>query len=184
MNNFDKKDFIAYEYLSLNVKSNLEPLYIDCYENFGWILVHNAGLVDKDDYYLNHYNINNETVNIKFKRDRKIKNKLKLVPLQKQLEISLKKLEKLEKEPTSHGVSLSITVGIIGIIFIILSIITFSKLKILGILCAVISTIGLILPYFIYKDIKAKYEQKNIPLIESEYDKIYESCKTAKKLLN
>lgn len=47
MTNSETKDFVAYEYLSLNVKSEREPLYIDCYENFGWILINNAAPLHK-----------------------------------------------------------------------------------------------------------------------------------------
>ena len=35
MKNKEVKDFVAYEYISVNVNSLKEPLYIDCYENFG-----------------------------------------------------------------------------------------------------------------------------------------------------
>ena len=46
MKNSETKDFVAYEYLSLDVDSDKEPLYIDCYENFGWFLTNNSALVD------------------------------------------------------------------------------------------------------------------------------------------
>ena len=42
MKNSETKDFVAYEYLNISVKSDKEPLYTDCYEAFGWILTYNA----------------------------------------------------------------------------------------------------------------------------------------------
>lgn len=49
--NSETKDFIAYEYLSINVRSDKEPLYIDCYENIGWMIINNvSSLVEEGDY--------------------------------------------------------------------------------------------------------------------------------------
>ena len=118
MKNSETKDFIAYEYLSLNVNTEKEPLYIDCYENFGWTLINNTGLVDKEDYYINNYSYNN-TINLKFKRDRKIKNKNQLLYLQRKLESSLKEIDKLEKEPYSKGFTYSMAIGMIVSLIII-----------------------------------------------------------------
>lgn len=42
MENSEVKDFITYEYLSLNVKEDNITMYIDCYENFGWVVVSNG----------------------------------------------------------------------------------------------------------------------------------------------
>ena len=78
----DKKK-IQYEYLSINVKSKLEPMVMDTYENFGWEIITSSALTDKEDYYINNTGTNGEKlVNIKFKRDRKINNKEKLNVLQ------------------------------------------------------------------------------------------------------
>lgn len=112
MKNSETKDFIAYEYLSLNVKSEYEPLYIDCYESFGWLLVNNTALVDKDDYYINNYNINdNKVINIKFKRDRRIKNKVQLLSLQRKLETALNEMAILERQPSTIGLIVALTMG-------------------------------------------------------------------------
>ena len=92
MKNTETKEFIAYEYFSTNVESDKEALYIDCYENFGWTLINNIsnnGLVDNEDYYINNYYIN-KLINLKFKRDRKIPNKAKIIHYQKTCENSLK----------------------------------------------------------------------------------------------
>lgn len=188
MKNIETKDFVAYEYLSINVKSEKEPLYIDCYENFGWVLINNTALIDKDDYYLNNSNINNnKLVNIKFKRDRKIKNKMKVINLQKKLEMALKKVEKLEKEPSSIGFIYAMIIGLIGTIFLALSVFAITAQNpfyILGSLCGIVGIVGWILPYFVYKHVKAKKEQINISLIEEEYNTIYDSCEQAKKLID
>lgn len=188
MKNSETKDFVAYEYLSINVKSDKEPLYIDCYENFGWILINNSALVDNEDYYINNYNISpNKLINLKFKRDRRIKNKVKLLSLQRKLETSLKELEKLEREPMSLGMAWSMVVGVIGTIFMALSvfaIIAPTPLYIPSILLGIVGIVGWILPYFVYLKVKGNKEQDNTALIEEQYNTIYDSCEQARKLID
>ena len=69
----EEKEKIQYEYLSINVKSKIEPMIMDTYETFGWKTITSSALTDKEDYYINNTRTNGEKlVNIKFKRDRKI----------------------------------------------------------------------------------------------------------------
>lgn len=188
MKNSETKDFVAYEYLSINVKSDKEPLYIDCYENFGWMLINNTALVDNEDYYINNINTNgNKLVNIKFKRDRKIKNKAELTSLQRKVETSLKEIERLEIEPSTKGMISAMTIGVIGTIFLAISVFSITAsnpLYILGVICGIPGIIGWILPFFMYKKIKANKAQENITLIDEQYNIIYDACEKAKKLSN
>lgn len=187
----ETKEFIAYEYLSINVISDKEPLYKDCYENFGWKPINNLsnnGLIDKDDYYLNNYNINgNKLVNLKFKRDRKILNKIKIISLQKKCENSLKELDRLEREPIRKGTIYSFTTGIIGTIFLAISVFSITANNPFIILGTITGIIGLILwglAYPIYNNTKQKQETINIPLIEEQYNIIYDACEQARKLID
>lgn len=188
MKNSETKDFIAYEYLSINVKSDKEPLYIDCYENFGWILINNTALVDKEDYYINNSNINNnKLINIKFKRDRRIKNKVKLLSLQRKMEFSLKELEKLERYPSAIGCVYAMIIGVIGTIFLALSVFSITSsnpFNILGIISGIIGLIGWVLPYFIYRRVRGSKEKEVTSSIEEQYNTIYDSCEQAKKLID
>lgn len=188
MKNSETKDFIAYEYLSLNVPSEKEPLYLDCYENFGWMVVNHAGLVEKEDYYLNHPNIGDKRmVNIKMKRDRKIKNKIELISLQRKVESALKEMERLEKEPESKGYISAFSIGMIGTVFMAISVFAITATKpiyILGVLFGIIGILGWILPYFAYKNIKTEKEKENISLIDEQYNTIYDSCEQARKLID
>lgn len=188
MKNTETKDFIAYEYLSLNVKSDKEPLYIDCYENFGWILINNTALVDNEDYYINNVNINgNKLVNIKFKRDRKIKNKVKLISLQRKIEISLKEIDKLEKQPYTKGMCYAMSIGVIGTIFLAISVFSITAINpiyILAIPTGIIGLIGWILPFFIYKKVSSTKEKENTTLIDEQYNIIYDTCEQARILID
>lgn len=37
MNQSEKKDYVGYEYKQVTVRSEQVSLYLDCYENFGWM---------------------------------------------------------------------------------------------------------------------------------------------------
>lgn len=188
MKNNATKDFIAYEYLSLTVDSEKEPLYIDCYENFGWLLINNSALVEKEDYFINNVPSNyHKKINIKFKRDRKIKNKAQLLSLQRKLESSLKEIERLEKEPYSKAFILALTIGIIGTIFLAVSVFSITAATPLYVPCVISGVIGIVLwimPYFIYKNKYRAKEQENISLIDEQYNNIYNICEQAKNLTN
>lgn len=190
MKNVETKDFVAYEYLSINVTSDKEALYMDCYENFGWRLTNsvNNGLADKEDYYINNANLNgNRLVNLKFKRDRKIPNKAKIITLQKKCENALKELNRLEKEPNSKGAIYAVIIATIGTILLAISVflITASNPNfILGMIIGIIGLVGWFLSYPIYSKIKGKQESINTSLIEEQYTIIYDSCEQAQKLLN
>lgn len=188
MKNIETKDFVAYEYLSINVTSEKEALYTDCYENFGWRLTNNSnGLVDKEDYYINNSNVNGKKiVNLKFKRDRKIPNKAKVISLQKKLENGLKELERLESEPTTKGSIYAVIIAVIGTIFLALSVFSITATNpmiIIGIITGIIGLTGWFLSYPVYKKIKTKQENINTPLIEEQYNDIYDSCEQAKKII-
>ena len=190
MKNSETKDFIAYEYLSINVVNEKETLYIDCYENFGWGLTNSStinSLIDKEDYYINNTNINNKLINLKFKRDRKIPNKAKIINLQNKCENGLKELARLEKEPASKGSVYAVVNAIVGTIFLTVSVFAITSSTPLYMLCAITGFIGLInwlVSYPIYKKVKTKQEKINMPLIEEQYNVIYDSCEQAQKLLN
>ena len=157
MQNSETKDFVAYEYLSVNVPSEKEPLYMDCYENFGWIVVNTpvSGLVDKEDYYINNSNVNGQKlVNLKFKRDRKISNKAKIMVLQSKCEKSLKNLTVLENEPHKKGCVYATINAIIGTIFVAISVFAVTAEVPNYVLTVIAGAIGIIiwcLSYVIYK---------------------------------
>lgn len=190
MKNSETKEFVAYEYLNINVKSEKEPLYVDCYEAFGWTVVNNTTTLEEGDYYINNANVNSsKLVNLKLKRDRKIPNKGELQNLQRKLENSLKELEKLEREPETKGIMKALTIGLLGTIFLAISVfaITAKDLSIINyITCAITGIIGLIgwaLGFISYKNTKNKVSEANNILVEETYNTIYDCCEKASKLI-
>ena len=188
MKNSVNRDFIAYDYLSLNVEPELEQFYVDCYQCFGYILTSASTEHINHDYFINDYNLNQtRLVNIKFKRDRKIKNKVELLVLQKEMELSLKKIDRLNKEAELLSTIYSVSIGSLGLLFIIFSILSFNAsnpLYILGALCGIVGALGAISAFFVYNIVKIKTKEKNEILIEEQYAIIYDCCEKANNLIN
>ena len=187
MKNIETKDFVAYEYMSINVKSDKEPLYVDCYENFGWELINNTALVDRDDYFINNSTNFNKLVNLKFKRDRKIKNKLQLMNLQGKMEMALEEINRLEKQPETLGIIWALIIGLIGTIFMAGSVFSVTATRPLYVLCVIFGFFGFIgwgLGYYMYLRVKKDKKSENTGLIEEQYNTLYDCCEQAKKLSN
>ena len=179
-----REDYNIYEYLSKDVKIDLEENYINCYSNFGWIPINNNG---KRDYYLNS-NPNPYFVNITFKRSRRISQKDELQKLQKECENAIKEIDKLEKMPNSIGMVYSLTVGVLASICIAICIYSLffceSIIWPLVIIFGMIGIIGIVLPYFIYKKIKEDKEIENKSKIKKAEEIIFDTCDKARKILS
>lgn len=191
MKNTETKDFVAYEYLTIQVPNEKEALYIDCYENFGWQLTKSTsynGLIDREDYYINHSNVEvNRKIQLKFKRDRKIPNKAKVVSLQKRCENGLKELSRLEKEPAHKASIYAVIIALIGTILLAISVFLITATDPINLLGMIPGMFGLgiwFVTYPIYKKVKLKQEEINISFIEEKYSIIYDACEQAQKSLN
>jgi len=166
-------NFIGYEYRDITVTRDLHPMYADSYENFGWIL----DTTTKPQVGMG-------SVTMRFKRDRKIRNKAELTRLQRQFDACANEIVSMEKSKSASASIVAYTVGLIGTAFMAGS--TFAVLAENILLCVVLAVpafIGWILPYFLYKSTYAKKTAKVTPLIESKYDEIYEVCERANSLL-
>lgn len=187
MKNSITKDFIAYDYLKLEVLLDLEQLYVDCYQCLGWKLIKVIETSIGQDYYINSRSlIEKPLVILKFKRNRKIKNKVELLKIQKSMEISFKKVNKLNKEADIISTIYSVSLGVIGLLFIIFSILSFIAKKpfyIFGVVNAVVGVTGFTLAFFMYNKKRKQIQEKNEILIEEQYNNIYEYCEQANNLI-
>lgn len=170
-----KKSFVGYEYKEITVSEKLVSMYLDCYENFGWIPEEELSNVGKPHY-----------VTIRMKRDRKIINKMELTRLQRNFEACVLDLERLERAKTSAATIWSLVVGIVGTAFMAGS--TFAvthepPIIWLCVLLAIPGFIGWILPYFVYRKVVEKQKERVEPLIEQKMDEIYEVCEKGHSLL-
>jgi len=166
-------NFIGYEYRDITIDRDMESLYADGYQNFGWVL---------DNTSTPHAGLS--SITMKFKRDRKIRNKAELTRLQRQFDSCAAEIKSMEKSKAASASIVALTVGLIGTAFMAGA--TFAFLADLIVLCVILAIpafIGWIIPYFLYNLTYAKKVAKVTPLIDNKYDEIYEVCERANSLL-
>jgi len=177
------RNFIGYEYRDITVDRDLESLYADGYQNFGWVLDGAAGpltWVPKTRVPKTWFS----SVTMRFKRDRKIRNKAELTRLQRQFDACVNEIKSMEKSKSASATIAACSVGLIGTAFLAGA--TFAYLGGLIVLCIILAIpgfIGWIIPYFLYNLTYAKKSAKVAPLIENKHDEIYEVCERANSLL-
>ena len=166
-------NFIGYEYKEISVGRDKEGVYADGYPSFGWQL-------DKSTAPI----LGLPTVYLKFKRDRKIRNKAELTRLQRQFESNVSEIEKLEQSKTTTASIAAYTIGLVGTAIMACSVFAFlADMILLCIILAVPAFVGWALGYFSYIKIRNKRIVTVTPLIEQQYDAIYEVCEKAHGLL-
>ncbi|AJA47041.1 hypothetical protein CPAST_c09410 [Clostridium pasteurianum DSM 525 = ATCC 6013] len=174
MEESNKNNFVGYEYRDVTVARDMESIWADSYANFGWLL---EGTSSSDIPGIN-------TVNLKFKRNRKIRNKIELTRLQRQFESCARQIENLEKSKNIGASAFAYGFGILGTAFMALSVFShIGGMLPLSIIFAIPGFLGWILPYFCYVKIRNKKIEKVTPLIDEQYDIIYNTCEKANRLL-
>ena len=178
--------FIGYEYKEVVTDPGQASFLIDGYENFGWEPDGNV-MQDVLEKYPERAGASKHSKTVlRFKRDRKIVNKMELTRLQRNFEVCAAQITQLEKEKTSRPAILALTVGIIGTAFMAGATFAVTAEPPLIALCIVLAVpgfLGWILPYFLYKNAVRRQTEKITPLIEEKYDEIYEICEKGSKLL-
>ena len=168
--------FIGYEYKDITVPRDMAPMYADGYASFGWAMegsdVPAAPAVA-------------DTVALKFKRDRKIRNKAELTRLQAQFETCAGEIISMRRSETTAASIAAYTVGILGCAFMAGSVFAYlGGLLPLCIVLAVPGFLGWLIPYFAYQKLKKDKTARLAPLIDQKYDEIYATGEKACGLLN
>ncbi|MGN0170504.1 MAG: hypothetical protein ACI39H_07035 [Lachnospiraceae bacterium] len=171
----EKKAFIGYEYKEVSVSEGLAPMYMDCYENFGWIAEEERHDLKKPNHVI-----------LRMKRDRKILNKMELTRLQRNFEACANDLNKLEGAKTTTAIVWALAVGLAGTAFMAGA--TFAAVHEPPIiwlcnLLAIPGFAGWILPVFVYRKIVKSQTVKLQPLIEDKLDELYAVCEKGHSLL-
>ena len=170
-----EEQFIAYEYKNVTASCDFENLYLDCLPNFGWKLDGNVPFFSPRGI---------TTTLLKFKRDRGIKNKEELVRLECQFENCAAMIEKLEKSKESASSIWALTIGITGTAFLAGSVFTYlAGMLPLMVVLAIPGFAGWFFPYFCYREVRARRSKKIAPLIDEQYDALYDVCEQAHELL-
>lgn len=166
---------ITYEYATVKAKLANQSLYSDCYRQFGWIPIENSDIRYSDL----------DTVEMKFKRDRRMSNRSDIKKLQNECVAAIQAIERFEKKKNIRLMSTSLGVGIVGLAFITAAIYGYTIGSFA--LCIIAAIPGIsccALPYFLYRNIDSKQTALIDPLIEEQYDVIYAKCEDAIGILD
>lgn len=170
-NDKDENRFIMNEFLEVNVKRDLVQLCNDCYSALGWTILNtHTGIY---------------SITLKLVRDRKIKNRVALCDLQRKCEDAFIAIEKFEKSKEMKVMGISIGTGLLGTAFMAGSVFAIlASIIPLGVALAIPGFIGWGLGYFLYKKILRETTDKVNPIIDRNYDVIYEASEKAYQLLH
>jgi hypothetical protein len=174
-NNKNNNDFVGYEYKEVTVNRDMASLYADSFPNFGWTL-------ESTNTPLSGFNL----ITMKFKRDRKVRNKAELTRLQRQFEAQVAEIEAMERSKGIGASTIAYLIGLVGTAFMAGSVFAITS-DIPNVLLCVIFAIpafaGWILPYFLYTKFLRKKTDRVTPLIDGKFDDIYGVCEKANALL-
>lgn len=169
----NENNFVGFEYQDITVKRTMASVYTDGYENFGWTMEGTSSSATKVD-----------TVTIKLKRDRKIRNKAELTRLQRQFDACVMEIQSLEFSKFALASAVAYVIGVIGTAFMAGSVFAVTSNMIsLCVVLAIPGFVGWVLPYLCYRKISKKKTDTVTPLIDKKYDDIYAVCEKASGLL-
>lgn len=174
-------EFVAYEYKDITVEGDQVSMFLDCYENFGWV-------IDDRNHPQEYSDVTGtrHQTTIHLKRNRKIINKMELTRLQRHFEACIKEITALEKAKTQMATVWALVTAVVGTVFMggsTFAVVHEPPLIWQCVLLAIPGFIGWIIPYFLYRKIREKNVQKLQPLIEAKYEEIYEICEKGHGLL-
>ncbi len=165
-------NFVGFEYKDLTLRRTMKSIYADSYRSFGWEL---EGISTPPASML--------YVTMKFKRDRKLRNKTELTRLQRQFEAGVNEIETLERSKVVGASVAAYIIGVLGTAFMAGSVFAYMAGMIpLMVILAIPGFVGWIIPYPCFKSISRKKAAQVTPLIDKKYDEIYEICEKANNL--
>lgn len=166
-------DFIGYEYKESTVNRSMEAMLIDSYASLGWQLVETTSSLQ-----------GHGKAAIRFKRDRKIRNKGELTRLQRQLDGLITEIDRLEFSKVTKAAAIAYILGLIGTAFMAGSVFAYLAGMLLpSIILAIPGFLGWIAPYWVYRAVRQRKTNEINPLIEQRYDEIYKTCEQASVLI-
>ena len=170
----NENNFIGYEYKELTVKRSMESVYLDSYRSFGWELESTHVPPQGSTYSL-----------LKFKRNRRLRNKAEISRLQRQFDAGVAEIQSLEFSKVARAATVAYAVGLVGTAFMAGSAFAVTAGNIpLCIILAIPAFIGWVAPYLLFRRISSLKSAEVTPLIDKKYDEIYEVCEKAGNLLN
>ena len=187
----NKNNFVAYEYKNITVRRDAVTTYTDCLSSFGWVPV------DEQEYGFQPLftaftpisssvgtTAEQELVSLKFKRDRRINNKLEIDRLERKCEEALATINCMERKNNAFTMGISLGAGIVGTA--ILGIAVYSIVSsniVVGVLMAALGVAGWGAGFFANRRLGKKKSTQAEPMIQAQLEVAYGACEQAYALL-
>lgn len=170
------ENVVSYDYKTIKVKREIETLVTDTYENLGWELT-NTSAVEGSIFY----------INLSFKRNRKIENKVELLKLQEKADGVVANIEALQHKKKNAGFIGALSTGVAGALVFgggmsMCMVLSGVGYMIGGIALGIVGAGICALAYPLFKKVNKKQSTIIQPLLESEFDKLADICEEASKL--
>lgn len=170
------ENVVSYDYKTIKVKRDIETLVCDTYEALGWQLTSTSAVEGS----LFH-------VNLSFKRNRKIANKVELLKLQEKADTAISNIETLQNKKKNAGFVGALSTGIVGALTfgggMSMSMLLHQVGYLVGGIALGVVGIGIcLLAYPLFKKTNKKQTAQIQPILESEYDKLADICEESNKL--
>ena len=175
MNPEPENTYIGYEYKEILVAGKDVSLFLDGYENFGWI-PETPRPTDPG----------RGTVTLHLKRNRKIINKMELTRLQRNFESCMEEIRQMERSPKQVATTWALGVALAGTVFMagaVFAVTGEPPRYLLMTLLAVPGFAGWLLAPLLYRRQFRKQRRKTQPFIEAKYEEIYQQCEKGHSLL-
>ena len=143
--------YVGFEYMEVPAARSMESMYVDSYTSFGWKFEGSSAGQE-----------GSERIRLKFKRDRKLRNKAELTRLQRQFEA-------LERSKTTAASIAAFSIGLVGSAFLGGAVFAYLAGSLpLMVVLAIPGFLGWIVPYFCYRKLCSSRERQIIPLVEQK----------------
>lgn len=175
MNPEPKNTYTGYEYKEISVAAKDLSLFLDGYENFGWI-PEDPRPTDPG----------RGTVTLHLKRNRKIINKMELTRLQRNFESCMGEIRQMERSPRRTATARALGVGLLGTVFMagaVFAVTGEPPRYLLMTLLSIPGFAGWFLAPLLYRRQLQKQRRKLRPFIEAKYEEIDQLCEKGHSLL-
>ena len=166
----DNIDFVPYEYTTNRVDRELEPVYRDSYRNFGWIVDDTLTILAPDG-----------SVTFTLKRDRRLRNRPMLQELQRRCDKALTAISAMERSKTTTATAAALALGVAGSVLLIGALLAGSL--VLSVPLLAVGLIAWVLGYFAHGLVRENRSDRLTPLIDDQYDVVYQTGEQASRLL-
>ena len=175
MNPEPENTYIGYEYKEISVAAKDVSLFLDAYENIGWVL-ESPRPADPG----------RGTVTLHLKRNRKIINKMELTRLQRNFESCMREIRQMERSPRQTATAWAWGAALVGTAFMagaVFAVTGEPPRYLLMILLAVPAFAGWFLAPLLYRRQFQKQCRKMQPFLDAKYEEIYQLCEKGHSLL-